>query len=128
MRHSPRVNAGGFDSYDYSDITKDKFISKRSCNPLEPSYMGRDEDGNLVNMGEVRGSKPTALPPNLKDPSRMPSTALRSDDIMGGTANTKGMGVFAENHTRKDYREINKISDIEGAGPGTLKKGPVTIR
>jgi hypothetical protein len=74
--------------------------------------MGRDEDGNLVSMGEVKGSKPATLPNNLKDPSRLPSTALRADDILGGTAGSKGKSVFAENHTRKDFREINKTSDI----------------
>lgn len=43
-------------------------------------------------------------------------------------AGTKGLGVFAENHERKDYREINKTDDITGAKAGSLKKGPTTMR
>ena len=34
-----------YDSFNYNDITKNKFISNRSVNPLMPSYQVRDDDG-----------------------------------------------------------------------------------
>ena len=37
-RHSPRQKAGGYDAYDYSDITKAQFVTTRMTNPLNPSY------------------------------------------------------------------------------------------
>jgi hypothetical protein len=30
-------------------------------------------------------------------------------------AGSKGMGVFAENHKRREFRAINETKDIEGA-------------
>lgn len=45
------------------------------------------------------GSKPSVLPPERKNKELLPS--LRTDDIMGATAGSKGQGVFAENHERK---------------------------
>jgi hypothetical protein len=53
---------------------------------------------------------------------------LKTDDILGAKASTKGKGVFAENHERKEYRDMNKTSDIEGAFSGSLKKGLTTNR
>jgi hypothetical protein len=54
--------------------------------------------------------------------------SLRTEDINGAKASTKGLGVFSENHHRKDYRQINQTDDIEGAKSGSLKKGPTTNR
>lgn len=36
--------------------------------------------------------------------------------------------MFAQNHERKQFREINKTDDIEGANSGSLKKAPTTKR
>lgn len=47
---------------------------------------------------------------------------------MGAKSSTKGLGVFAENHERKDFRQTNRTEDIEGAKAGSLKKGPTTNR
>lgn len=66
------------------------------------------------------------LPPPKKDPRLVAS--LRTEDIIGAKASSKGLGVFAENHERKDYRQINRVDDIEGAHAGSLKKGPTTNR
>jgi len=82
MRHSPRQRSPGFDSYDYSDITKKDFVSKRSVNPLSPTYKARDEDNNLVDIGPVEGSYPNALPKERKDMSYFGS-ALKTKDILG---------------------------------------------
>ena len=56
------------------------------------------------------------------------SASLRTNDIIGAGASTKSKGVFAENHTRQHFREINKTDDIEGAACGSLKKAPTTKR
>lgn len=53
---------------------------------------------------------------------------LTTKDILGATAGSKGMGVFAANHQRKEFKEANKTDDIFGAQPGSLKKAPVTKR
>lgn len=66
------------------------------------------------------------LPPPKKDPRLVAS--LRTEDIIGAKSSTKGLGVFAENHERKDMRQINRIDDIEGAQAGSLKKGTTTKR
>ena len=47
---------------------------------------------------------------------------------MGATAGTKGKGVFAENHQRKQFKELNRTDDIEGARAGSLRKAPKTLR
>jgi hypothetical protein len=51
MRHSPRHRSPGFNSYDYSDITRKEFITRRSVNPLAPTYVARDENNNLIEIG-----------------------------------------------------------------------------
>lgn len=66
------------------------FISKRTTNPLNPKYVARDDLGNLIEIGEVDGSKPTTLPPMKKDPSLMPSSSLITKDILGAGPSTKG--------------------------------------
>ena len=48
QRHSPRKRAGSYSAYDYSDITKAQFQTKRSVNPLHPTYVARDENGKLI--------------------------------------------------------------------------------
>lgn len=47
QRHSPRKNSAGYTSYDYTDVTKAHFHTKRVANPMNPSYTIRDEDGKL---------------------------------------------------------------------------------
>ena len=47
---------------------------------------------------------------------------------MGATSGTKGLGVFAEHHQRKEFRQTNRTDDIEGARSGSLKKAPTTKR
>jgi hypothetical protein len=74
----------------------------------------------------VEGSKPYVLPPAKQD--KRLAASLRTEDIIGAKSSTKGLGVFAENHERKEYRQINKTDDIEGARAGSLKKGPTTTR
>lgn len=126
-RHAPRNNSGGYNVYDYSDITKQQFVSSRISNPLNPSYTIRDEDGNLCDIGEVSGSKPQKQHLERKDNKQL-IKSLRTDDIAGAMSGSKGLGVFAESHQRKDYKQSNRTDDIEGAHSGSLKKAPTTNR
>ena len=88
IRHKERPKQQNYDSYDYSDITKAHFISTRQTNPLDPSYIARDESGNVVQIGIVPGSKPQALPPERKTASFSQSNMTK--DILGATSGTKG--------------------------------------
>lgn len=51
-----------YDSFQYDDITKTKFATTRSVNPLLPVYTVRDETGSLVTIGAIEGSQPKKLP------------------------------------------------------------------
>lgn len=42
----------------YHDITKTKFVSSRQTNPLDPSYLVRDQDNQLKEIGKIKGSCP----------------------------------------------------------------------
>jgi hypothetical protein len=79
---------------DYSDITQATFKTTRTSNPLCPTYMARDDTGNVVEIGDVEGSRPKGLPPQRKD-TKDGSPNLRTNDIAGATAGSKGKGVFA---------------------------------
>jgi len=113
IRHQPRKNSAGYTSYDYSDITKAHFHTKRIANPLNPTYTIRDEDGNPFEIGAILGNKPQVLPP--KRERGEVNLALKTQDIMGATSDSKGLGVFSENHKRRGVRNINQTDDIEGA-------------
>ena len=126
VRHSPRQNSAGYTSYDYTDVTKAHFISKRIANPMSPSYTIRDENNNLFQIGVIEGNKPQVLPP--KRERGEVSLALKTQDILGATASSKGMGVFSESHNRRDVRELNRTDDIDGAQGGSLKRGTTTNR
>ena len=52
------VRQTSYDSFNYNDITKTKFVTNRSVNPLNPSYMVRNDQGQLVDYGEIPGSSP----------------------------------------------------------------------
>jgi len=82
MRHSPRARSPGFNAYDYSDITKKDFVTRRSVNPLSPMYKARDENNNLVDIGPVEGSLPCALPKERTDQNFF-GTSLKTLDILG---------------------------------------------
>jgi hypothetical protein len=54
--------------------------------------------------------------------------SLKTGDIIGAMASSKGLGVFGDNHQRREVRRLNRTDDIEGAQSGSLKKGTTTIR
>ena len=124
-RKKPARNRNGsYSNFDYSDVTKDYFVSKRLTNPLEPGYFHRVEDDKVVQIGEIEGSKAK----NIKDRKNGPlSTDLNTDDIYGTKPGTKGVRAF-KFHKRHDVRQTNKWDDIQGTQVGTLKKAPSTNR
>lgn len=111
---------------DYRDVTHTDFKTSRLTNPLQPTYMARDENNQKVEIGDVRGSKPNVLPPARQD-ANFTNTSLNTKDIHGCRVGTKGLGNF---HTRerRGIRDTNQIADILGAQPDSLKKCPQSKR
>jgi hypothetical protein len=93
---------------------------------MNPSYTIRDEDGNPFEIGKIEGNHPQTLPP--KRERGEVNLTLKTQDILGATADSKNRGVFAEAHKRRDVRVVNKTDDIDGAQAGSLKKGTQTKR
>lgn len=58
-----------YSSFDYSDVTKNYFQTKRSTNPLNPHYFHKTEDGQVEEIGEIEGSKPKELVVRKRGPS-----------------------------------------------------------
>lgn len=88
---------------DYNDITRAEFRSSRTTNPLSPSYVTRDEDGNRMEIGQIEGSSPKSGPQRMRGPV---SSSLNTADIAGAGASSKGKGVFAF-HERREVRAMN---------------------
>jgi hypothetical protein len=111
---------------DYRDVTNVEFKSTRTVNPLDPTYVVRDEDSKVTQIGLIPGNKPVVLPPARKD-ENFQKTSLQTHDIHGCATSTRGLGSF---HTRerRGWRDTNTTADIVGAQPNTLKKSPDTIR
>ena len=113
-----------YDSFAYADITKTKFTTTRSVNPLKPNYTMRDDTGALITIGDIAGSSPK------KQPERKVGTffdGLQTGDIAGAKSSSKGRGAF-HSIERKHFRDTNNIQDIPGAKVNTLKKGVSTQR
>jgi hypothetical protein len=127
VRHPSRPNGDNQYTYlDYRDVTNVDFKSKRTTNPLNPTYAHREEDGTVTEIGLIQGSVSNSLPPARQD-KEFQATSLKTMDILGCATNTKGIGSF---HTRerRGYMNTNITSDIIGAQPNSLKKAPVTLR
>lgn len=55
-RHFTRPNAERIGSYhpmDYRDVTNVDFKTTRTVNPLEPTYVTRDEDKKVTEIGPI---------------------------------------------------------------------------
>lgn len=113
-----------FDAINYKDVTHADFKTKRTTNPLSPSYAFRNENGQLEDIGEIIGNKPMTIPERKRGPV---SQSLDTKDIDGAQSGTKGLGVFAY-HQRKEYKKTNQIEDIAGSTVGSLRKGVSTSR
>jgi hypothetical protein len=46
----------------YRDVTHADFKTKRSTNPLNPTYVHQDEDKKVITIGEIERNKPKAGP------------------------------------------------------------------
>lgn len=114
-----------YDSFNYADITKAKFISQRSVNPLEPSYTIRDDEGNVISTGQIAGSAPK---PPLSRKNAESHSSLLVKDIHGAQASTKAIGNFTFYKRKDDPKKITNTQDIPGAQVGTLKNCPQTDR
>lgn len=57
IRHAPRPGIGTstqiVDQMNYRDVTDADFKTKRTTNPLNPSYVVRDDNGTIIEIGEV---------------------------------------------------------------------------
>lgn len=113
-----------FDAINYKDVTHAEFKTKRTTNPLSPSYVFRNDEGRLEEIGNIEGNCPMKIPERLRGPV---STSLDTADIEGAQSSTKGLGVFAH-HSRKEFRKTNDINDIAGCTVGSLRKGVATNR
>lgn len=98
------------------------FHSKRHTNPLSPRYRLADENKKVIEYGDVRGNKPAVRHP--KNPQRLVSFDLKSEDIEGAQADT----AFRVTRGYKTRETVNKTDDIPGARASSLKKGLQTNR
>ena len=126
VRKNPEAVKKIFNPLDYTDVTHVDFKSKRTVNPLMPTYLVRDDNGKVETIGEVLGNKPQALPPARKDENYL-KTSLKTEDIHMCSIGTKKLGNF---HTRqrREFKQTNITSDIFGSNSGSLKKAPITNR
>jgi hypothetical protein len=74
--------------------------------------------------GDIEGSKPKEPIVRNRGPEGL---NLKVDDIDGTKVGTKEVRAF-NYHTRREYRDTNKIEDIPGTKTGSLRKAPVTNR
>ena len=104
-----------YNAMDYRDVTDVDFHSSRHINPMEPTYLVRDETKNMevITIGPVEGSKPCVLPPARQDLNFV-AKSLKTEDILGCSIGTKNHGNF---HTRdrRGYKITNVTSDVIGA-------------
>jgi len=112
-----------YDSLNYDDVTKPRFQTTRSVNPLFPSYLIRDDQGKVVTIGAVEGSSPRR---QIERKDNLDG-CLNVRDIRGTAAGTKTLGAFHSTQ-RRQFLNPNDLSDIEGTKVNTLKKGVQTTR
>lgn len=113
-RHFTRPGgAASYQSMDYRDVTNVDFKTTRHGDPLEPTYVHRDEKKEVCTIGPIDMNKPNVLPPPRQD-QNFTATSLKTEDIHGCAIGTKGLGNF---HTRerRGYKNTNITSDIIGA-------------
>lgn len=119
---SPRkryIRNTNFNYIDYSDVTKDKFQTKRCSNPLEPVYQVKYKGGENYIHGHIEGSKPVTYPPYVyPEPYN-----LRTQDIQGSQVGSKNR---INRFNGANYNLL--VEDIKGTRAGSLKKGITTER
>lgn len=110
----PKERRANYSSYDYSDVTNFKFITKRCLNPLEPIYELKYGNGEDYIHGKIEGNEPMTYPPIIyADPFN-----LKTTDIIGTQIGSKNK---LNRFSSENYNLI--IDDIEGSKSGSLRKG-----
>ena len=123
-----------YDSFTYNDVYQKQWVSTRTVNPLEPSYVVRDEikDGQFIRQGEtclnekyggIEKSKPQLLPPAVGGVRN-----LNTEDIKGAQHGTKTLGAFTHYKRVDPARALTSNEDISGTQSGSLKNCIQTIR
>ena len=80
----------------------------RSVNPLQPIYQIKDENGNLVDYGNIEGSSPK----KTKERANFQLySSMRVNDIQGTDVGSKTAGNF-HSRSRKDWKNTNSLQDI----------------
>ena len=96
----PYLRNEHFDTFTYADVYAKSWTSKRVTDPLNPSYIVRDdqEPGHMTRGGDFKVNKdygkieksfPQALPPAIAGVRN-----LTNEDIVGSKAGTKNLGMF----------------------------------
>jgi hypothetical protein len=76
--------------HDPKDINRgEAFVSKRVPNPLSPEYIVRDEDGNIMTIGDIQGSRPKQF---VNHERGTHDRQLNIYDIEGARPNQYGVG------------------------------------
>lgn len=110
---------------DPKDINGAVFQTKRVTNPLEPEYIGRDPEGNIVTIGNIEGTKSKKII-NPNGPGHKRN--LDSSDIDGARPNTVGPGPFGGSKERNYIKCPVDSTDIIGTTSGSHKIGIFTKR
>jgi hypothetical protein len=115
----PKVRKSNYDSFNYSDVTNFKFISKRNINPLDPEYTLDYGKGEKYLYGKIEGSKPVTFHPMIyPNPLNM-----KTEDVPGAQIGTKNK---FNKFTSMNHNLI--LTDIKNAQSGSLKRGITTFR
>ena len=115
----PKIRKSDYDSFNYSDVTNFKFVSKRNLNPLDPEYSLDYGKGEKYFHGKIEGSKPVTFHPMIY-PNPL---NLKTSDVPGAQIGSKNK---FNKFTSMNHNLI--LSDIENAQSGSLKKGITTFR
>ena len=122
-----------YNSMSYRDVTSQQWATRRSTNPLEPCYTVDDaRTGDFTRRpqtcqlnktyGAIEKNKPAGLPTK-----KVGERSLNTLDIVGAQPDTKRQGPFTW-MKRRQVREVNVTSDIQGGQADTLKRACTTKR
>ena len=96
----------------FKDVTAKKELKREApYNPQDPKYKIRDENNDVIEYGEVKGSKPTVQYYRTNQDDIKANTVKGIDYATPGTAL---LGNF-KTRDRRDIRPTHDIADIQGA-------------
>ena len=109
-----------YDGFNYDDVTRVNFKTTRSVNPLAPTYLVRDDKGEVKTIGAIKGSSPSKLPQRQ---DQIYFGCMNVRDIPGTAAGSKRLGAFHSTQRRQYMNPNAKTEDILGAQVNTVKIG-----